>query len=350
MIKWWMWGPCAVLAALAWAAGEGTPAEPLPAATPVKVVTLVDQGGAGAPRFAGRVEAGDSAALAFRVAGQLRGLAVRMGEEVRQGDVLAELDATDYALNVQAREAEFELARLGAERATTLYARQLISEDEFDTARTRLTTSKARLEQARQQLSYCKLQAPFSGSVAFTYVRPGEVVGANQPVLKLQDTTRLDIVFNLPPQYQSLIDAPVPAVFHVVFDLFPELQLPAKYKEFSLQPDPDTNSYPMTLRIDKPEVFSPRPGMSVQVILYHPSLRSGLVQLPEEALFDRSGAIAHVWRIEESTMTVRRVAVSLNENLVVHDGLNPGDRIVAAGVDRLADGQKVRVWQREGGL
>ena len=348
MIKCLMWSlltGVAVLIAPAGAAAEGSGAAPQTAVTPVKVVVL-----GGAPRFAGRVEAGDSATLAFRVSGQLRGLDVRMGDQVRQGDVLAELDATDYALNVQAREAEFELARLGAERASTLYDKQLISEDEFDTAGTRLTISKARLEQARQQLSYCKLQALFSGSVAFTYVMPAEVVAANQPVLKLQDTTQLDILFNLPPQYQSLIDAPVAAVFHVVFDLFPELRLPAKYKEVSLQPDPDTNSYPMTLRIDNPEGFSPRPGMSVQVILHHPSLTAGFLQLPHEALFDRSGDNAHVWRLDESTMTVHRVAVALDDGSVVLGGLNPGDRIVAAGVDRLVEGQKVRVWQREGGL
>lgn len=318
--------------------------------TPVKVVTMTEYGATEAPNFAGRTEAGDSAALAFRVAGQLQALKVQMGQSVQAGDVLAELDPTDYALKVQAREAEFELARLGERRASTLFAKKLISEDEFDTARTLLTTSRAKLEQATERLSYCRLLAPFDGSVAFTYAMPSEVLAANQPVLNLQDFSELDIRFNLPPQYQSLISGADRAVFHVVFDLFPDVQIPARYKEVSLQPDLDTNSYPVTLRIETPNDFSPRPGMSVRVVLRHPSLMTGTWILPVEALFDRSGDTAYVWRIEESTMTIHRTRISVSDSLAVLEGLNPGDRIIAAGVDRLVEGQRVRIWLREGGL
>ena len=331
-------------------AADDTPSAVQPPVTPVKVVIMTEYGATEAPNFAGRTEAGDSAALAFRVAGQLRALKVQMGQNVRAGEVLAELDPTDYALNLQAREAEFELARLGAQRASTLFAKKLISEDEFDTARTLLTTSRARLEQATERLSYCKLLAPFDGSVAFTYAMPSEVVAANQPVLNLQDFSELDIRFNLPPQYQPLIAGADRAVFHIVFDLFPDLQLPARYKEVSLQPDLDTNSYPVTLRIETPDGFSPRPGMSVRVVLGHPSLMTGTWVLPEDALFDRSGNTAHVWRIDESTMTIHRTSIAISDTLAVLDGLSPGDRIIAAGVDRLTEGQKVRVWRREGGL
>ena len=78
------------------------------APTPVKVLTAytADE----APSFPGRVEAGDSAMLAFRVAGQLRELKVRMGNQVEKGAILAELDPTDYRLNLDARQAEFDLA------------------------------------------------------------------------------------------------------------------------------------------------------------------------------------------------------------------------------------------------
>lgn len=316
--------------------------------TSVKVLTAYTA--SDLPVFPGRVEAGDSALLAFRVAGQLRKLNVRMGESVEKGALLAELDPTDYQLNVEARQAEFDLALLEAERASTLYKKQLISEDQYDTAEAVLATNRARLEQAREQLSHCKLSAPFGGAIAFTYAMPSEIVSPQQSILNLQDTSTLDIHFNLPPRYQPLLEGDDRAAFTVMFELMQGVYLDAQYREVSMQPDPDTNSFAVTLLVDAPEDFSARPGMPVSVRLHHSSLSSGRWVLPGEAVFDRSGEEAYVWRIDPSSMTIAKVAVELDAGGVLRAGLKPGDQIVAAGVDRLQEGQRVRPWIREGGL
>jgi RND family efflux transporter MFP subunit len=318
------------------------------APTPVKVLTAftADE----APSFPGNVEAGDSAMLAFRVAGQLQELKVRMGNQVEKGAILAELDPTDYQLNLDARQAEFDLAKLEAERASTLYKQKLISEDQYDTAQTVLVTNEARLEQARKELSFCRLTAPFAGAIAFTYAMPSEIVSPQQPILNLQNTSTLDIRFNLPPRFQRLLEGEDRAVFTVMFELMPGVYLDAQYKESGMQPDPDTNSYPVTLLVNSPDDFSARPGMPVSVRLHHSSLSGGRWVLPTEAIFDRSGDAAHVWRIETSSMTVKKVAVELDGGGALRKGLDPGDQIVAAGVDRLQEGQRVRPWVREGGL
>ncbi|MFC1579065.1 efflux RND transporter periplasmic adaptor subunit [Pseudomonadota bacterium] len=321
------------------AAGEGTP---------VKVITAFTS--SEAPGFPGRVEAGDSALLAFRVGGELRQLKVQMGDRVQRGAVLAELDPTDYQLNLDARQAEFDLARLEAERASTLYAQKLISEDQYDTAQTQLATTRARLELAREELSFCRLTAPFTGAIAFTYVMPSEIVAPQQPVLNLQDISTLEIHFNLPPRYQRLLEGQEPAVFTATLELMPGVRLAARLKEVGMQPDPDTNSYPVTLLVDSPPNFSARPGMPVKVSLHHTSLAQTSWQVPAEALFGRSGDAASVWRIAPSSMTVHRTPVELDANGALRSGLNPGDQIVAAGVDRLREGQRVRPWVREGGL
>ena len=117
-----------------------------------------------------------------------------------------------------------------------------------------------------------------------------------------------------------------------------------------MRPDPDTNSSPLTLEVDSPADFSARPGMPVTVRLHHPSLLSSRWVLPQESMFERSGQSAHVWRIDTSDMTVKRVAVTVDDEGVVLAGLKAGDQVVAAGVDRLREGQLVRPWVREGGL
>ena len=319
-------------------------------AMPVKVLTLRARTASEAPRFPGRIEAGDSALLAFRVAGQLQELKVRMGDRVKAGAVLAELDPTDYRLNLEARQAEFDLAKLEADRAHTLFTRKLISEDQYDTAQTALATGAARLEQAREQLSFCKLTAPFDGAIAFTYAMPFEVVTPRLPILNLQDISTLEVLFNLPQRFQHWLEGDDKAVFTVTFELLPDVPLEARYKEASMRPDPDTNSYPVILAVDSPSGFSARPGMSASVRLHHPGLLSSRWVLPAESLFQRSGQKAHVWRIEPVSMTVTRVPVTLDADGVVLSGLKAQDQIVAAGADRLREGQLVRPWLREGGL
>ena len=80
------------------------------------------------------------------------------------------------------------------------------------------------------------------------------------------------------------------------------------------------------------------------------SFQAGRWILPDEALFDRSGDIAHVWRIDEVTQAIHKTAITLDPAGYLLHGLSPGDRIVAAGVADLAEGQRVQPWVREGGL
>ncbi|WP_162846183.1 efflux RND transporter periplasmic adaptor subunit [Seongchinamella sediminis] len=320
------------------------------APTPVKVLRFAPASADEVPRFPGKVAAGDSALLAFRVGGQIADLQVRMGDRVQQGALLAALDPTDYQLQLDAREAEYQLAKLEAERADTLYQQRLISEDAYDTARAALATSEARLEQAREQLSFCQLRAPFAGAIAFTYAMPQEVVGPQQPILNLQDISTLEVRFNLPPRYQPLLHTGQAAKFSVSFELMPGLVVAARYKESDRQPDPDTNSYPVTLAIASPGQLSARPGMPVTVSLYHPSLMSSAWRLPAEAFIVRREGGGSVWRIDPDTMTVQRTELVLSADGALIAGLARGDLVIAAGVDRLREGQRVQRWVREEGL
>jgi multidrug resistance efflux pump len=75
------------------------------------------------------------------------------------------------------------LLTVGSRRASALFDKKLISQDVYATTQPLMTASRARLEQARERLSHSQLRAPFSGSVAFTYAMPSEVVASTQPIL-----------------------------------------------------------------------------------------------------------------------------------------------------------------------
>ncbi|GAA5315345.1 MAG: efflux RND transporter periplasmic adaptor subunit [Candidatus Pelagadaptatus aseana] len=320
------------------------------AATPVKVIEVGGSSTRTLPDFAGQVAAGESALLAFRVPGQLQALHVRMGQAVTEGELLAELDNTDFKLAVDAREAEYQLAEVRAQRARKLFERKLISEDQLDQSQTRFSTAAASLEQAREQLSFTRLLAPFSGDIAFTYAEPSEVLAPGVPVLNIQDISTLEVHFQLPQHYQPLLVDAVAPTFSVSFNMLSAEALPASLDEVSLQPDTETNSYPVTLSMPRPENFSARPGMSTQVRMSHPKLEENVWALPAKALFEREGDNASVWIVDTETMTLTKARVVISPDNVVTSGLAAGSKVVVAGVGSLSEGQKVRAWIRQGGL
>jgi RND family efflux transporter MFP subunit len=91
-----------------------------------------------------------------------------MGEEVKQGDVLATLDPKDLQLALDASRAQYSLAKTQWERSKSLYNKKLISADSYDQQETQYKAALANLEQAKTDLSYTEIHAPFDGVVSYT--------------------------------------------------------------------------------------------------------------------------------------------------------------------------------------
>ncbi|WP_345334843.1 efflux RND transporter periplasmic adaptor subunit [Ferrimonas pelagia] len=316
---------------------------------PVKIIEIPALADHQTIRFSGQVEANNRARMAFQVPGEIRAQHVRMGDDVKAGQTLAELDPSDYQVAVEARQAEYQLAKARLERDTKLHARQLISDDQWDRSQTQLTVAQAQLEQAKTELRYTRLTAPFDGQISLTHARPFEVVGANQPVLNLQSDAQLDVMFNLPIQYRQVLASVDDARPVITFDAFPGQQLDGYLKEISPQPDPDTNSYPVLLTVQRPKGLNILPGMTAQVALDNPLDRPTALTLPDSALMDRNANRARVWRIK-ADMTLELVLLRLNPQGEITQGLAAGDKIVAVGGEQLVEGQQVRPWQRERGI
>lgn len=296
--------------------------------------------------FAAEVEADLHASMAFPIAGQLKLITVRMGQSVGKGQLLAELDPTDYQLAVQAKEADLALVQIRATRNAKLFQQRLISEEQYDKSQTAVITAKAKLEQAQVDLDDTKLLAPFDGYVALTNAKVGQLFAANQTLMTIENNANLALSFNLPLAYASERDDLIDANIRFGNEL--NRYRATAVKEFSSQPDPDTNSYRVTLTVPKPKELNPLTGMNAWVELIHRH-NTKTVKIPAGALFNRNGSKAQVWRITPDSH-IEAVAIELAEDNTLLKGLNGGDRIVAASADQLVAGQAVRLWQRERGI
>lgn len=329
---------------------------------PVKSVAA-NAARAEAVHFPGIVQARVETDLAFRTLGRLVTRRVNVGDLVRAGDVVAEIDPLALELAVRSAEAglriaeaQFENAMLTENRKRRLSSTSAASIADLDLAEQALKSAwadvgraNASLDKAREQFGYAELKADFDGVVTATSAEIGQTVTAGQPVLRLARLDRRDVVFDVPElQLRSLH---LGDRFDIALQLDETLQTSGVLREIGPQADVGTRMHRLKIAIDQaPEVF--RLGSVVTAV--SPTAKEARpIGLPATALLKKDG-VDHVWVVNPATHTVslRPVRLEIASTDIrfarVLSGLTDGEEVVVAGVNQLAEGQSVRIEQEHG--
>lgn len=343
--------------------------EPPPApevARPAKLFTVEGPDAMMIRSFPAEVRASEEADLAFRVRGRLVELPATRGMRVEQGQLLARLDPADYETAVDQAQAQYDLSLAQFNRAAELIDRQLISQSDYDNLLAQRRVAQANLTTAKNNLDYTSLVAPFDGVIATRDVENFENVLAGQVVMELQTEQMLDLVFNVPESIISRLNRQNPKSgeedIRVRFGAS-EREYEAFYKEHESNADPATLTFRVTATMPTPTDSTILPGMSATVVANLSSLyreeASTMTQVPIEAVYSAESEpldadYRHVWVVDPETMraTDRRVGVGpiTGELIMINEGLEAGEVIIAAGVNSVEEGMLVRPMQRERGL
>ncbi len=326
--------------------GKELPPVPEPDSRPAKLFTVSVGNSKFERHFPATTEAGDKAVLAFRVPGLLQSIDVVAGQKVKKGDVLATLNPDEYTVLAQRASAQFKLADVQYERYKKLREDKVVSEQDFDQASANRNSAKATLEQAQANLRYATLVAPYDGTVSLVPAENHEYVAAKQGVLNIQTNQLMKVTFQLPDYLLNRFSKGVNLKALMTFDAFPTKDYELTFQEIDTESDSKTGSYKVTMIMERPDNVGILPGMSGTV---HASVESTEdTQVPKSALFEKDGDV-YVWRVNQEGV-VEQVAVELNDERQVTNGLNDGDRIIISGVSQIEPGIKVREWIKERGL
>ena len=351
---------CAATAALLLAACSKP--EPLP--EPVRAVKLLTVGVQplqAQHEYAGQVRARTEASLGFQVGGKIAQRPVELGQRVRAGQLLAELDPQDYRLAAQAAQAQVsaaqtqrDLAAADAKRYGALKEQNFISGAELERRQATLRSAQAALEQARAQAStqgnqtaYTRLVAKVAGVVTAVLAEPGQVVSAGTPVLRIAVDGPRDVEFAVPEDQLAQL---APGQTVQVRLWAGQALLRGKVREVAASADPVTRTYAVKVAIDSAGSTPPPLGATAYVALgaTRSAGPAAVMHLPTSALL-RQGQGTAVWVYEPGSGTVRAQPVQIagadGNSAVVASGLSPGMQVVAAGVHVLSPGQKVTVYQ-----
>jgi RND family efflux transporter MFP subunit len=335
------------------------PAPPPEPVRSVRVVTVGSEGMRADFEFSGEVRARVESRLGFRVGGKIIRRPVELGQSVKAGQVLAQLDPQDYRLSADAARAQLtaaatnrDLAAADFRRYKELREQNFISAAELERRESSLKGAQAQWDQAQAQAAgqlnqaeYTVLVADVSGVVTAVDAEPGQVVAAGTPVVRIAQNGPRDVVFAVPEDKVALVRVGAKAEVR----LWPgKASVPGSVREVAASADPVTRTFAVKVTLG---AAAPPLGATASVVL--PGMGRGgakVMKLPTSALHQDGNHVA-VWVLDSASMTVRlqriEIATADVNEVVVGAGLQPGMQVVSAGVHVLSPGQKVSIYKEK---
>lgn len=348
-------------------ASEPVGQSPSVATIPVKLATAHEEPLDALYRTSGTVRGRTTAVLTSKTVGYVRSVAVRAGDRVQAGQILATLEANDSSASVRrahagfdqsmdaraeaenavtAAEAALRIAKSTHDRVAALRAKDAIAQQELDEAdarlqaataqadmaRARLRMSGARISQARAEVSeaqaaldYARIVAPFAGQVIERRVEPGTLAAPGMPLLVLEQVGQVLVETAVDESRSSSVTLGDTASVEIE-----ALGKPVIGRVVEIVPTVDVASRAFLVKVELPaELAGLRPGMFARV-----SFRVGQKQtlvVPQSAIA-RRGALDRVYVVEGDRLRLRMVTLGETQNAwtEVLSGIAAGERVVAS--------------------
>ena len=359
----------------------------------VRYMVVADEGVKYNRTFSGNIISETESKLSFRVAGTVVDKYFKLGDYVKKGQILAQLDNEDYRLSMEnslanyenslagvaeaeaglkSSEASFVNSRNEFSRMEKLYYDDNISKSDYDAAKAdrdvteaqlaqakaiknsalaSLRASKMQLAQDKLNLGYTKLIAPQDGFIASEETEKNETIAAGTPIyiVSLGDTLETqtfipeNLVGNLSREQEVAVE----------INALPGKVYRGKVKEIGVSSTGYGNSFPLKVSLLEKDSLI-KPGMSTKITFDLSLKEDSQIVVPLSAVEQDAAGNRFVYILTdmaEGVATVKKTVISLgkiySEGVAVMEGIKTGDCIVSSGVSQITEGQVVAVSPRE---
>lgn len=282
------------------------------------------------------------------IPGAVREIAFEGGSMVKRGDLLVRLDTSAEEAQLRGLEAQVDLARIELERMRKLRADNTVSQSELDLAEATMKQALANADNIRATIEKKTIRAPFAGRLGIRQVNLGEYLDVGKPIVSLQSLDPIFVDFNLPQQDLPQLKTGMRVLLST--DAYPKQQFEGVLSTINPDLDPGTRSVGLQAILANTNHLL-RPGMFARVEVLLPEDEQVLVIPATSVLSAPYGDSVYLVEPkpgkDKAGLTVRQQFVRLGQArgdfVAVAAGLQPGQRIVSAGVFKLRNGMDIAV-------
>lgn len=282
--------------------------------------------------------------LSFKVAGVIKSIHVREGQEVKKGERLAEIELTEVNAQVEQARQLAEKAKRDVERGERLYNDQVISLEQLQDLRTQASVAQAQLNGAEFNRGYAVITAPGDGVVLRKLAEERELVPAAQPVLILGTHDRGYIV-RAALSDREVIQLKLGDPAEIRMDAYPGQTVAGSLTEIAGAADSRSGMFPIEVRFNSIPVALAS-GLVAKLNLHSSASRERqLTYVPIGAVVEGNGDRASVYVVDGNRAKRRAVRVAFigPQAVALEDGVKPGERVVTDGALYLQDDERIEI-------
>ncbi len=323
-------------------AGAGGPAA---FATQAIVVEARRQPVTEALSLVGNILANEMVELKSETEGTVQEILFAEGQPVKAGELLVRLDESKFLASEAEAEANFKVAAANFERAKQLRDDQLVSKQEYDQQSAAYQAALAALDLRKRQLKDTRITAPFSGVASGRRISPGQVIDKNTLLTTLVDLDPVKVELGVPERFVSQLK--LGQKIDVKIAAFPERQFQGEVYFIAPYVEEASRTALLKARVPNPDHVL-KPGMFANVDLMM-QVKADAVVVPESAVLN-SGDRTMVYVVDpQDTAQIRpvKLGIRLAGQVEIVKGLQPGERVVAEGLQKVRPGGKVKASAAE---
>lgn len=295
----------------------------------------------------GSVNAEQGVMVSPEIAGTVSEIAFESGAAVNKGDLLVKLDTSSEEAQLRGAEAQVQLAKLNSERTKVLRAGNTVSQSELDSAEATLQQNQANADAIRATIEKKTVRAPFTGKLGIRLVNLGEQLDVGKAIVSLQSLVPAFVDFSLPQQ--DLSELKTGLLVRATTDAYPGKTFTGELTAINPNLDATTRSIQLRAKFGNADQLL-RPGMftRVEVVM---DKSENVLTIPATAVL--SAPYGNAVYIIEPQMTNGVTNLIVQQKFIrtgrthgdfvsVESGLQPGDRVVTAGIFKLHNGTSVQ--------
>lgn len=319
------------------------PASHTPAAVPalppaqVRVHTVGSESHSAAEEVIGTVRSRTRVVVEAKVSGRIEALPVTLGQRVKTGDLLVQLDVREVQAKLDQALALRQQAERDLERFVNLLRQEAVTQAEFDAVEARQRVARAAVAEAETMLSHAKVIAPGDLVVARKLAEVGDLAAPGRPLLELEDPNALRLEADVPEALIGRIQAGARLPVSVA-----ALAEPLEGTVAEVAPSADPGSRTFQVKLDLPPAPGLRAGQFGRVAV--PLGTVPTLRVPAAAVV-RRGQMEIVFVATNQTAVLRLVKTGrrFGDSVELVSGVNPGEQVVVDGTAALCDGQPLQV-------